>query len=268
MPCQRGDDPVPCSSKTKHQDRVWVFCWQRKTCCPRSSCNLCAISWKKTPKEAEAAPLSLQSWLIVSTQEIKNCSAPRTNYQQATKLLDSFLNCDYHHKARIQSSVANWNSRGMCGKKLVRVATREALTKRPWAGCSTAAGPVSLPGRRHRSPARHHSSATCAQPRRVWLRETQRVRCKQEKPILAGLKRSKKKKSHQTTLGLHHPRLKPIEEVFGKVKYHCKNTCPPSLWLRTSLTLQCMWPEMKLLTHRCGPRGHIKLLRSPEVTGQ
>lgn len=83
-------------------------------------------------------------------------------------------------------------------------------------------------------------------------RKTQDVLHKHRKAILVRLEKKK-------LLGLHHLRVKPTEQVFGRVKYYPKkNTISPCLWLKTYLMLQCVWPGMELLTLRCGPWDHTE----------
>lgn len=71
LPRRRGDDAGtswyynPLPSKTKHQDRVWVFFWQLKIQCTHSSHHLSTMSWKNTWGSRSSTFKSLKdSWLF------------------------------------------------------------------------------------------------------------------------------------------------------------------------------------------------------------
>lgn len=155
--------------------------------------------------------------------------------------------------------MANWNSKEMCGKKLVSTATWIPSQKAPdrlshsrWASVTTEEATPQL-----------SSSHTCTQPCREQLRKALDALCEQGRSIPMCLEN----KNKIQTLGLHHPRLnlwKYLEELKNISKifaYLC------SLWSRASLMLQCIWPAMKVLTHIHGKWSHVKPVRSPKVTG-
>lgn len=126
------------------------------------------------------------------------------------------------------------------------VSTHEPLTKRPQSRLSHSSWPHVTAGQVTPLPCR---IAWLSDPCRVSQtrpRKTQDDLHKHRKPIPACLEK-------KNPLGLHHPRVKPTEEVFGRVKILPKNICSPSLWLKTYLMLQGIWPGMELLTLSCGP---------------